>query len=125
MRRQWTTASGTRQAWRSGGRLLDDAQLLRLSEAGLDTADRLLEVETAELAEVAGVDEATASELQATVREQVDAAARAVRTDETDETDETDKTDETDETGDASMTAPAGTTPEAPADAPGETPTAE
>ena len=89
---------------------LEDAQLLRLSEAGLDTADRLLEVETAELAEVAGVDEATASELQATVREQVDAATRAVRTDET---------------GDASMTAPAGTTPEAPADAPGETPTAE
>ena len=89
---------------------LEDAQLLRLSAAGLDTADRLLEVETAELAEVAGVDEATASELQATVREQVDAATRAVRTDET---------------GDASMTAPAGTTPEAPADAPGETPTAE
>ena len=89
---------------------LEDAQLLRLSEAGLDTADRLLEVETAELAEVAGVDEATASELQATVREQVDAATRAVQTDET---------------GDASMTAPAGTTPEAPADAPGETPTAE
>jgi N utilization substance protein A len=89
---------------------LEDAQLLRLSEAGLDTADRLLEVETAELAEVAGVDEATASELQATVREQVDAATRAVQTDET---------------GDASMSAPAGTTPEAPADAPGETPTAE
>jgi N utilization substance protein A len=89
---------------------LEDAQLLRLSEAGLDTADRLLEVETAELAEVAGVDEATASELQATVREQVDAATRAVQTDET---------------GDASMTAPAGTTPEAPANAPGETPTAE
>ena len=90
---------------------LDDSQLLRLSEAGLDTADRLLEVETAELAVVAGVDEATASDLQATVREQVDAVARAART--------------PDETGDASMGAPAGTTPEAPADAPGETPTAE
>ncbi|MYD88572.1 MAG: transcription termination/antitermination protein NusA, partial [Acidobacteria bacterium] len=36
---------------------LDDGQLLRLSEAGLDTADRLLEVAAAELAEVAGVDE--------------------------------------------------------------------
>ena len=41
---------------------LDDGQLLRLSEAGLDTADRLLEVGTAELAEVAGVDEPTAGD---------------------------------------------------------------
>ena len=90
---------------------LDDAQLLRLSEAGLDTADRLLEVGTAELAEVAGVDEPTAGELQAAVREQVDAAARAART--------------PDETDDASTAVPAGTTPEAPADAPGEIPSAE
>ncbi len=90
---------------------LDDGQLLRLSEAGLDTADRLLEVATAELAEVAGVDEPTASDLQAAVREQVDAAARAART--------------LDETDDASTAVPAGTTPEAPADAPGETPSAE
>ena len=90
---------------------LNDGQLLRLSEAGLDTADRLLEVATAELAEVAGVDEPTASDLQAAVREQVDAAARAART--------------LDETDDASTAVPAGTTPEAPADAPGETPSAE
>ena len=90
---------------------LDDEQLLRLSEAGLETADRLLEVATAELAEVAGVDEATATDLQAAVREQVDAAARAARA--------------PDETGDLSTVDPAGTTPEAPADTPGETPTAE
>ena len=91
---------------------LDDGQLLRLSEAGLDTADRLLEVAAAELAEVAGVDEATAGDLQAAVREQVDAAARAARA--------------PDETDDLSTIDPAGTTPpEAPADTPGETPTAE
>ncbi len=90
---------------------LDEEQLLRLSEAGLDTADRLLEVAAAELAEVAGVDEATARDLQAAVHEQVDAAARAARA--------------PDETGDLSTVDPAGTTPEAPADTPGETPTAE
>ena len=90
---------------------LDEGQLLRLSEAGLDTADRLLEVAAAELAEVAGVDEATAGDLQAAVREQVDAAARAARA--------------PDETDDLSTIDPAGTTPEAPADTSGETPTAE
>ena len=90
---------------------LDEGQLLRLSEAGLDTADRLLEVAAAELAEVAGVDEETARDLQAAVHEQVDAAARAARA--------------PDETGDLSTVDPAGTTPEAPADTPGETPTAE
>ena len=90
---------------------LDETQLLRLSEAGLDTADRLLEVKTTELAEVAGVDEATARDLQATIREQVDAAARAARTPE--------------DLGAASMTQPATPTPAAPADAADETPTAE
>ena len=90
---------------------LDEMQLLRLSEAGLDTADRLLEVNTTELAEVAGVDEATARDLQATIREQVDAAARAARTPE--------------DLGAASMTQPATPTPAAPADAADETPTAE
>ncbi len=89
---------------------LDETQLLRLSEAGLDTADRLLDVETTMLAEVAGVDEATAHDLQAAVREQVDAAARAARP--------------PDDLGTAPMTRPA-PTPAAPADAPGETPTAE
>ena len=90
---------------------LDEAQFLRLSEAGLDTADRLIEVETAVLAEVAGVDEATARILQATVREQIDAAERAAGT--------------PDDMGDASMVQPAGTPPAAPPDAPDKTPTAE
>ena len=90
---------------------LEEAQLLRLSEAGLDTADRLLDVETAELAAVAGVDEATARDLQAAVREQVDAATRAAGTQA--------------DVGDVSMAQPAGTTPAAPAGAPDETPTAE
>ncbi len=57
---------------------LTEAQLIALSEAELDTAERLLEVDTSRLAEVAGVDEATATELQAAVREQVAAAERAV-----------------------------------------------
>ncbi len=56
---------------------LTGTQLIALSEAGLDTADRLLEVETSRLAEVAGVDETTATALQTAVREQVDAAERA------------------------------------------------
>jgi N utilization substance protein A len=55
---------------------LTEAQLIALSEAGLDTAERLLEVETARLAEVAGVDDVTAAELQAAVREQVEAVER-------------------------------------------------
>ena len=90
---------------------LDEAQLLRLSDAGLDTADRLLDVDTAELAEVAGVDEAAARDLQATVREQVAAAARAVAA--------------PDDMDDASMIQSAGASTPAPADAPDETPTAE
>ena len=87
---------------------LDESQLLRLSEAGLDTADRLLEVDAAQLAEVAGVDETTAGELQAAVREQVDAAEQAAGA--------------PDDAGAASMTEPESPTDEAAADAPDETP---
>ena len=90
---------------------LDETQFLRLSEAGIDTADRLIEVETAVLAEVAGVDEATARILQTTVREQIDAAERAAGT--------------ADDMPDASMVQPAGTPPVAPPAAPDKTPTAE
>ena len=56
---------------------LDEQQLRQLGDAGLDTADSLLATTAANLAKVAGVDEATAEQLQATVREQVDAVARA------------------------------------------------
>ena len=56
---------------------LDDAQLVKLSEAGLDTADRLLETSVANLAQVAEVDEQTAIKLQDAVREQVAAAEQA------------------------------------------------
>ena len=56
---------------------LTEAQLIELSEAGLDTAERLLEVEISTLADVAGVDNATATALRTAVREQVDAAERA------------------------------------------------
>ena len=50
---------------------LDQEQLRKLSAAGLDTADSLLETSAIHLAEVAEVDEATAEMLQESVREQV------------------------------------------------------
>ena len=56
---------------------LDDDQLRKLSEAGLDTADRLLEATTAQISGVIGGDEAAAEQIQATVKEQVEAAERA------------------------------------------------
>ena len=56
---------------------LDDTQLVRLSDAGLDTADRLLETSVSNLAQVAEVDEETAVKLQDAVREQVAAAEQA------------------------------------------------
>ena len=56
---------------------LDDEQLVRLSNAGLDTAEILLETTPEKLAEVAGVDEPTAVELQTAIREQVAAAEKA------------------------------------------------
>ena len=57
---------------------LAEEQLLQLSDAGLDTADSLIAASPADLAAVAGVDEATAEELQASVREQVAAVERAM-----------------------------------------------
>ena len=56
---------------------VDDEQVRKLSDAGLDTADRLLEATATQIAEVIGSDEVAAKEIQATVREQVEAAERA------------------------------------------------
>ena len=56
---------------------LDDTQLVKLSDAGLDTADRLLETSVSNLAQVAEVDEETAVKLLDAVREQVAAAEQA------------------------------------------------
>jgi len=56
---------------------LDDTQLVKLSDAGLDTADRLLETSVANLATIAEVDEETAVKLQDAIREQVAAAEQA------------------------------------------------
>ena len=56
---------------------LDDAQLVKLSDAGLDTADRLLETSVLNLATIAEVDEETAVELQNAIREQVAAVEQA------------------------------------------------
>jgi N utilization substance protein A len=56
---------------------LDDDQLRKLSASGFDTADRLLEATTAELAELLDVDADAVDQLQAEVREQVEAAERA------------------------------------------------
>ena len=50
---------------------LSEAQLIKLSEAGLDTADLLLEATAERLSEVTGVDEETAMQLHTAVREQV------------------------------------------------------
>ena len=56
---------------------LVEAQLIKLSEAGLDTAARLLEATSDQIAEVAGIEQATAEELQVAVREQVEIAEQA------------------------------------------------
>ena len=50
---------------------LSEEQLLKLSDAGLDTAERLLEATAASIGEVVGVEESTAEGLQDAVREQV------------------------------------------------------
>ncbi len=56
---------------------LNEDQLIKLSDAGLDTADRLLEATTERLSEVAGVDQEAAVQLQVAVREQVAAVELA------------------------------------------------
>ena len=56
---------------------LVEEQLIKLSEAGLDTAARLLEVTADQIAEVAGIDHEAAEALQVSVREQVEVAERA------------------------------------------------
>ena len=66
---------------------LDEEQLRQLSDAGLDTADQLLEATTSQISEITGIDEEAAQELQAVVKEQVErataeAAARAEQEEE-------------------------------------------
>ena len=56
---------------------LDESQLRTLSEAGLDTADRLLAVTTADLMELLAIDADGVEQIKTAVREQVDAAERA------------------------------------------------
>ncbi len=55
---------------------LVEEQLIKLSEAGLDTAASLLEGTADQIAEVAGVDQAAAEELQVAVRKQVEISER-------------------------------------------------
>ena len=57
---------------------LDEDQVRRLSEAGLDTADRLLAATTDQLVGIAGIEPETAEALKAAIQEQVAAAERAV-----------------------------------------------
>ena len=95
---------------------LDEDQLRKLSEAELDTADRILEATTAQLSAVTGIDEEAAEQLQATVREQVEAVARATAAAaETAEGGETPAEDNVEETGDETAQAA-----ESLPDAPGE-----
>jgi N utilization substance protein A len=56
---------------------LDEEQVLRLTDAGLDSADRLLTATTDQLVAVAGIDPEVADELKAAVREQVAATEAA------------------------------------------------
>ena len=92
---------------------LDGDQLRKLSEAGLDTADRLLEATTAQIAETVGADEATAEQIQAAVREQVEAAERAAaeaaveaEREEADRSSASDEVAGPTETGESGDTAP-------------------
>ncbi len=71
---------------------LEDTQLVKLSDAGLDTADRLLETSVSNLAKVAEVDEETAVRLQDSVREQVAAAEQAAAELEANKIEEDDST---------------------------------
>ena len=57
---------------------LDEDQVRRLSEAGLDTADRLLAATTDQLVGIAGIEPEAAEALKAAIQEQVAAAERAV-----------------------------------------------
>ena len=57
---------------------LDEDQVRRLSEAGLDTADRQLAAATDQLVGIAGIDPEAAEALKAAIQEQVAAAERAV-----------------------------------------------
>ena len=91
---------------------LDEDQLRKLSEAELDTADRILEATTAQLSEVTGIDESSAEQLQASVREQVEAVALATAAAaETADDEETPAAEHVGETGEAQ----AAEAPEAPA----------
>ena len=108
---------------------LDDAQLHKLADAGLDTADRLLEVTTDQLSEVIGADTATAEQIQSAVKEQVEAAERAAaEASEQAEREDTEGSSNSDE-ADAAEAASAGDAPaaEAAVDAttPAETPSKE
>ena len=108
---------------------LDDAQLHKLADAGLDTADRLLEVTTDQLSEVIGADTATAEQIQSAVKEQVEAAERAAAdASEQAEREDTEGSSNSDE-ADAAEAASAGDAPaaEAAVDAttPAETPSKE
>ena len=82
---------------------LDDTQLVKLTEAGLDTADRLLDTSAAKLAEVAGIDEAAALELQVEIRKQVVAAEEAAAAQRAEAS--TDSTDTDESSGDAVVSA--------------------
>ena len=57
---------------------LDEDQVRRLSEAGLETADRLLAATTDQLVAIAGIDPEAAEALKAAIQEQVAAAEHAV-----------------------------------------------
>ena len=102
---------------------VDDEQVRKLSDASLDTADRLLEATATQIAEVIGSDEVAAKEIQAAVREQVEAAERAAaeaaEREATEEGQASDPLETSDESGtpksdELGIEPPSETSPEAP-----------
>ena len=73
---------------------LDDDQVRKLSEAGLDTADKLLNATTDQLSEITGVGQETAKDIHTAIREQVEAVERAASTEQSAVSAETETTNE-------------------------------
>ena len=100
---------------------LDEDQLRKLSEAELDTADRILEATTAQLSAVTRIDESAAEQLQTAVREQVEAVALATAAAaETAADEESPAAERVEETGEdivQTAEAPSASAPEEPAPA--------
>jgi N utilization substance protein A len=73
---------------------LDDDQVRKLSEAGLDTAEKLLNATTDQLSEITGINQETAENVHTAIREQVEAVERAAAATQLTVSDKTETTNE-------------------------------